>query len=118
MTRVAGGAGSVAAIPLHSDKEAERAGDILEIALDQREVVVGDVGSGGLLEPRFEGGHALGESVGTHETGIALHAVRDAVTVLAVTGAGKFGERNGEVAEESPDQRANIVFAQNGGELG
>lgn len=106
------------AIPLRSDEVAERTGDVLEVTLDQREVVVGDVGPAGLLKPRLEGGHALGEGMRAHEPGIALHAVGDAVAVLAVAGAGKFGERNGKIAEERSDKRADIVFAQDGGELG
>jgi hypothetical protein len=106
------------AAPSGADEEAERAGNGGVVALDQGEVVVSDIFAVGGIEPGFERGHAGGERVPAHEARIALHTVRDAVAVLAVTRAGELGDRNRKITEEGADERADVVFPKDGGEFG
>lgn len=98
------------------DEVAQGAADQFVVALDEREVVGVDVGAVGSFEAGFEGGEALGEVVSAHETGIALHAVGDAVTVLAIAAA-ELGEGSGEIAQKRADERADVVLAEDGGEF-
>jgi hypothetical protein len=103
---------------LRSDEGSQGADNRFEITRNQREVVGVDIAAVGLFETGFECRHPGGERVRSHEPGVALHAVGDAVAVLALAGRREFGQRDRKIAEKSPDERADIVLAEDCGELG